>query len=374
LVLTAPGFDPQVLQLELLPRQVVSRQFHLQPALLVRAQQRIPLLEKRHALRADGGTAPFAVDWDNDGATDLLVGECSGELVLYRRTARNKVRFDRGQTLATPAIIGASPFVVDWDNDGRKDLLIGAADGTLHLLLNTGSDRAPSFGDSRYLETAFGVLDVGGRAAPWVTDWDRDGRKDLLVGSATGQLSVLRNIGSDADVQLAAPVLLLQCNEPLVPLVADWDGDGQAELLLALPGRVVATKVGKRGALTLGQSLFELPQGWRNRFEQIAGLRAVMINLDNVGPKDLLIGNAAGDLYFVRSSGSEPVSALQILLEARVARLDELASKSLRPLVAKIESAVRQGNLSKVARLAAELAAKADGELAMEAAALAALL
>ena len=374
LVLTAPGFDPQVLQLELLPRQIVSRQVHLQPALLPRTQRPIPLLAEKHVLRTEGGGAPFAVDWDNDSMTDLLVGEGSGALVLYRRTASDKIRFDAGQRLATPAIIGASPFVVDWDNDGRKDLLVGAADGTLHLLLGTGSDNAPSFGDSRYLETDFGVLDVGDSATPWVTDWDRDGRKDLLVGSATGQLSLLRNIGSDAAVQLAAPVILLQSKEPLAPLVADWDGDGQAELLLVLPGRVITTKIGKRGALTFGQSLFELPKGGRNRFEQIAGLRGFMINLDNAGPKDLLIGNAAGDLYFVRPKGDKPVPALQEVLEVRVARLAELASESRGRQVAKLKAALRSENLSKVARLAAELAEKSDGELAQEAAELAALL
>lgn len=374
LVLAAAGFDPQVLQLELRTSHVVSRQVRLRPALVGGNQERTRLLGDQIALRADGGGAPFAVDWNNDGNTDLLVGEGNGDLVLYYNVAADGVLFDGGRILETPAMVGASPFVVDWDNDGRKDLLVGSADGTLSLLLNKGSDAAPSFADSRYLESDFGVLDVGDAAAPWVVDWDEDGRKDLLVGSAAGQLLYLRNIGSDATVQLAAPVSLLQCGEPVAPLLADWDGDGRTELLLALPGRLVAAGTDEHGSLTLRQNIFDLPKGWLNHPEKISSLRAFAINLDGARAKDLLVGTAAGDLFFVRSNGSVPVPALQTLLEARVSRLAELASARLSKLVARIEVALQQGKLSKIARLATELGEKADGELAQEAVALAALL
>ena len=68
-------------------------------------------------------------------------------------------------------------------------------------------------------------------------------------------------------------------------------------------------------------------------------------------------------------------SALQKVLEQRVARLRELAtSKSQERLVWKIEKALHREQLSKIARVAVELAEKADGELEPEAAALAALL
>ena len=40
----------------------------------------------------------------------------------------------------------SAPFVVDWDNDGKKDLLVGQeAYGYIRLFLNKGTDINPSF-------------------------------------------------------------------------------------------------------------------------------------------------------------------------------------------------------------------------------------
>ena len=47
-----------------------------------------------------------------------------------------------------PLTVGytASPDVVDWNNDGKKDLLVGTLDqGKVFLFLNKGTDSAPRF-------------------------------------------------------------------------------------------------------------------------------------------------------------------------------------------------------------------------------------
>lgn len=375
LVFSAPGFDPQVVQIDLPAREVTDYYVDLKPALLAGRYQLRPLYDDLGVkLQADGGGAPFAVDWDNDGGTDLLVGEGNGKLVLYRNTSDGDFRYDTGQTLETPLIVGASPFVVDWDNDGRKDLLVGSADGTLTLLLNNGSDQAPLFGAGQFLETSLGVVAVGGSAAPWVTDWDDDGRKDLLVGSAEGELFLLRNIGSDAVVELAEPVSLLQCGESVAPVVADWDGDGSAELLLALPGRLVSTVRDEGGLPQLDQTLFALPGGWHKQPEKISELRFFIHNLNGAGPKDLLFGNANGDLFFGRSVGGSPVPALRNLLEAKISRLSELAGRRWAPFVGRIDHELSRSRMNRVRKLMALLARRAKGELAVEAAELKALL
>ncbi len=44
-------------------------------------------------------------------------------------------------------------------------------------------------------------------AAPFVVDWDGDGRLDLLVGEfAPGGLRIYRNVGSSQEPKFAAPV------------------------------------------------------------------------------------------------------------------------------------------------------------------------
>jgi hypothetical protein len=58
-----------------------------------------------------------------------------------------------------PISIGhtASPEVIDWNNDGKKDLLVGTfEDGKVMLYLNRGTDAAPQFDQGQ-------VLQAGGR-------------------------------------------------------------------------------------------------------------------------------------------------------------------------------------------------------------------
>jgi hypothetical protein len=47
----------------------------------------------------------------------------------------------------------ASPFVVDWNGDGKRDLLLGQYDGgKVRFYENIGEDTAPVFGDFSYLQ------------------------------------------------------------------------------------------------------------------------------------------------------------------------------------------------------------------------------
>ena len=47
----------------------------------------------------------------------------------------------------------ASPFVVDWNGDGKQDLLLGQFDGgRVRYYENIGTNFAPAFGDSAYLQ------------------------------------------------------------------------------------------------------------------------------------------------------------------------------------------------------------------------------
>ena len=47
----------------------------------------------------------------------------------------------------------ASPFLVDWNGDGKQDLLLGQFDGgKVRFYENIGEDTAPVFGDSVFLQ------------------------------------------------------------------------------------------------------------------------------------------------------------------------------------------------------------------------------
>jgi len=80
-------------------------------------------------------TAPKVVDWDKDGLTDIIVGTFEGNVLLYRNAGKKgEPKFEASKTLlqkpksdteARPEY-GTYVDVVDYDNDGDWDLLIGA--------------------------------------------------------------------------------------------------------------------------------------------------------------------------------------------------------------------------------------------------------
>ncbi len=63
-----------------------------------------------------------------------------------------------------PLSIGhtASPEVVDWNNDGKKDLLVGTFEnGRIMLFLNQGTDEKPVFDGGEFLTAAADEINVG---------------------------------------------------------------------------------------------------------------------------------------------------------------------------------------------------------------------
>ena len=95
------------------------------------------------------------------------------------------------------------PCVADWNRDGKKDLLVGfQPDSRIALYLNLGTDAQPCFTNFTVLKTADGTLiehPSGGCGSPaaWVCDFDADGNQDLLVGDgANGKVWFYRNTNS----------------------------------------------------------------------------------------------------------------------------------------------------------------------------------
>jgi hypothetical protein len=129
--------------------------------------------------------------------------------------------------------------MVDYNADGKNDLLVGNGDGYLLCYLNEGRSTRPRFTSPVTIQDVSGnVLAVESYCTPCVIDWNDNNKKDILLGSGNGKLVLYRNEGSDADPVFSSPMTIEAGGVPVeigrhaTPLVADWDGDGGKDLLV----------------------------------------------------------------------------------------------------------------------------------------------
>jgi hypothetical protein len=114
------------------------------------------------------------------------------------------------------------PYLVDWDRDGHMDLVLGCVGSwTLDVCLGPLADKKD------FKSTKPANLTPIPEASPIhfaFTDWDRDGRMDLLVAVEWGRFAVrppkrysvywYRNISDTGPPNFAAPAHLLDIPEP----------------------------------------------------------------------------------------------------------------------------------------------------------------
>jgi alpha-tubulin suppressor-like RCC1 family protein len=205
-------------------------------------------------------------DFNNDGSQDILfVAETNG--VAFTRLFRNS-RDGSFSEVATslPAYLDANAGTVDYDKDGKLDVLMIGRIGTemtnvfTKLLRNLGGG---NFEDS-------GVILPGVRLgfADW-GDFDADGFPDLILGGQsaglTNILCLYRNNGDGAftDLTIGLPALA-----PDAALWGDYDNDGRLDVLARgqkslpapIPPHSLSAVFRNNGDGTFIATYFQLPE------------------------------------------------------------------------------------------------------------------
>jgi len=149
-------------------------------------------------------TTPSAIDWDHDGLIDLVMMDMEGYLAFYRRERRDgqlvllppmrSIVDKQGKPLRMNARAagksGRRKFcITDWDGDGDLDLL--ADSRNVELFQGSG------WNDGKYRLRRVGDFDgrrlAGHDTSPTTVDWNRDGKRDLVVGAEDGHFYYLKN-------------------------------------------------------------------------------------------------------------------------------------------------------------------------------------
>jgi hypothetical protein len=159
--------------------------------------------------------------WDKKQPEGLLIAGYA----KFDRTPEGTFVNYHGQRLeSTPerpiAITGtaSAAHAADWDGDGDYDLIIGTITGYVYLVQNEGTPESYSFGKEQQLKAGGNSIHVDRSAGPFTADWDGDGDLDLLVGADDGSVSLYCNTGDRKSPELASVI-------QLVPPVKDYSRD-----------------------------------------------------------------------------------------------------------------------------------------------------
>ena len=157
---------------------------------------------------------PVLLDYDNDGLMDLMVGNrgyfvstgiYSSQLAYYRNTGTvDQPAFTlQTRNVANLAQLGLGnlvPTFGDIDGDGDADMIVGDADGLIHLFQNNAGVGAPC--NFVLTEPGFQGIDISGQfATPCLYDVDGDDLLDLVIGERNGNLNFYQNQGSGTTPQ-----------------------------------------------------------------------------------------------------------------------------------------------------------------------------
>ncbi len=125
-------------------RSRVGNELRLDPGeRLFRDSMGQPLRLNAEAAGRSGRRKLCFADWDGDGRLDLLVNSTSINFLRNVSTKENPWTFQDEGPVDETRLAGhtTSPTMVDWDRDGRPDLVIGAEDGHLYYRPNNGQVR-----------------------------------------------------------------------------------------------------------------------------------------------------------------------------------------------------------------------------------------
>jgi len=283
------------------------------------------------------GSTLLLEDLDNNGLMDLLLGDVDYPTLfaLYNDGTPEIAHIAYADTLFPQNDVTIRLFsmpvasLIDVNNDGLKDLLVGAFDPGIYtsqnrqscwLYLNTGTPDQPVYRleTKEFLQDK--MIDRGSGAYPVLFDFDGDGLLDLFVGNYGyyaysyydnyflhsvfyGRVGHYKNVGTNQN-----PVFQLWDENfgglaqlqltGLVPAFADLNGDEAPDMLVGKnDGRLLYFINDGQGNLNLSSTYF-------SNIDVGDFSAPQLFDLDGDGKKDLVIGEKAGNINYYRNAGT----------------------------------------------------------------------
>ncbi len=174
--------------------------------------------------------APFLYDWKGSGNLDLIVGDGSyaaNSIFLFMNQGnRDQPRFDENHEVKIIPGMGRehlTPQVVDWNGDGKPDIITGERSGPISVFLNTSVDADhPQFDEGRHVLFG-GTENLGGFSTVAVADLTGNKLPNLVISNGDDTFRYAQNNGTRGNPSFAAPVMIKGKNPyPKILRPYDW--------------------------------------------------------------------------------------------------------------------------------------------------------
>jgi hypothetical protein len=184
--------------------------------------------------------APTVLDYDCDGAVDLVYGIDSGQVYWRHNTGTNASPAWAAavQILAATGTFSSPEFALLFGGNSVLDLVVGNNTGHLRYYENTGTCGTPAW----TLRTVMnGTYDYGSNAKAAQGDFNGDGLIDLMVGNDTGHTSSAENYNTTTYPAFWIDTIAVPADagNNNAPSTADLNFDGLLDLVMGLQGGTI---------------------------------------------------------------------------------------------------------------------------------------
>lgn len=280
------------------------------------------------------GSTEVTFDIDNDGDREVVLGDISfnnfnllinggsNETALITSQVNN---FPGGSTPVDISIFPA-PFIIDLNNDGKKDL-VGSPNtsnsaenyNVVWYYPNTGTNENPVFTFQQKDLLVEDMIDFGTGCHPAFVDYNADGLMDIVAGNFTffinggsakdSRLFLYKNIGTPTQ-----PKYRLEDDDYLnfsqfsnaawnyAPTFGDLDNDGDQDLIIGEDNGSLFFLKNNAGAGNPMQ--FDSPQYQYENIDVGQSSTPQIVDLDRDGLPDLVIGERNGNINYFKNIGS----------------------------------------------------------------------
>jgi len=290
------------------------------------------------------GSSVLAIDIDGDGDSEALLGDVGYDKMVLAENGGDSLHayvdtvYD-SYPPSNPIDIDLFPaaFHLDIDQDGARDLImaptqVGLSENlrSVGYYLNVGTDRIPNFlfRNNEFLQED--MWDVGSRAYPLLIDYDGDSLMDLVVGNYgyytqgnfRPQIALFKNFGTDTlpiweliTDDLGQIAFSNRYPAYVPPAMGDLDGDGDLDMLVGRIGGGLDFYINRSSSPTSTFPNLSFESANYQGIDVGGEAQPQLIDVNEDGLIDLLIGNSTGNVHYYQNQGNVQVPSFTLITD-----------------------------------------------------------